>query len=178
MKAESNKQFKRLFIKYICIIIIILTGFFYACSVKQKVSMDNLRFVQLENELAEITDSAQRQTYVDDFIQSLDSKNYPIFENDSTVVSIYQTSEKSAYIIGDMAESSFLPLQKIANTDLFYIRASYEPQARLEYWLTSNPDSIAGVDPLNPYTVYNGFGPMSELAMPLYQRHPYFNDYI
>lgn len=149
-----------------------------SCSIKEKVFMDNKRFIQLEKELDEITEIPSKQERIDDFIKTLNSENYPIFENDSTVVLLFQTNEGNAYIVGDMAEGSFLPMQKIDHSNLFYYRAHYEKNARLEYWLTSDRDSIAGVDPLNPFIVYNGFGPMSELAMPGYKRHKYFDDYI
>ena len=112
---------------FIIIALLVEMGLMLSCSGKNKVVMGNQSFMQLQKEIAEVLDSSERQARVDSFIKGLNSANYPIFENDSTVVLLFQTEKESAYIIGDMAESSFLPMQKIENSNLFYFRAQYEP---------------------------------------------------
>lgn len=148
-------------------------------SENNKVNHNNPSFRQFEKALSDAHTNAQKQALADKFYAEVLSSTYPIFENDSTVVLLYKSNKDSAFVLGDMADwNGHLPMTKISGTDLFYFRAQYEPDARLEYWLSTDRQGLAGVDPLNKFTVLNGFGPMSELAMPKYQRHPFFNDYI
>ncbi len=161
------------------LIIFLGVGTFNSCSEKEAIVNSDQGFQLLEKKLGEINDPIEKQNQVDQFVKNLKESEYPIFESDTSVVLLYQTDEDSAFILGDMANwQGYLPMKKIENTNLFYFRDHYEPTARLEYWVSTDRNGLAGVDPINKYKVLNGFGPMSELAMPKYKRHSYFNDYI
>lgn len=123
--------------------------------------------------------AGEKQKLVDEFIVKVKEEGYPIFENDSTVVLLYNGNRDTVEIIGDMTDWAFIiPMQHIEGTDLYYYRGHYEPDARLEYWLQFSKQEFPSTDTLNKFKSLNGFGEISELAMPRYQRHPIFNDYL
>ncbi len=133
------------------------------------------RFLKLLN-LAENNNS--RQKLVDNFIAGV-KNHYPIYESEEDVVLLYQGKAHKVRIIGDMTEwAHTLKLNNIAGTDLHYISFKLEPDACLEYWFMLNDNEEPVIDPLNPYIIYNGLGNISELAMPDYVRHPYFEKYL
>ncbi|MFH1851768.1 MAG: alpha/beta hydrolase-fold protein [Candidatus Neomarinimicrobiota bacterium] len=139
-------------------------------------TMHDDRFIQFLNNLEQLSDPQERQQAADDFMATV--TDTPLIENDSTVVFLYQGTVDKIGITGDMnLWDGVLPLERIGATDLFYRRISCDPAARLEYWLIPEPGDPFAVDPLNPYRIWNGLGPVSELALPGYRRHPYFNDY-
>jgi enterochelin esterase-like enzyme len=125
----------------------------------------------------EKTDKSKRQLIADGFIESI-KDNYPIFENDKTAVLLFKGDVPNVSLIGDMTNwASSIPMKRIEGTDLFYFRGVYEHEARLEYLFELSKDEFPLVDSLNPYKSLNGFGELSELAMPGYKRHPVFKDY-
>lgn len=136
-------------------------------------------FSNFYNEVKQKKNGAEKQILVDKFISEVKSSGYPLYENDSTVILLYQGSVGSVAVLGDMGNwvDKFY-MQQIDNTDLFYYRGIFEPDARLEYWLLLDEDQIPVVDPLNKFIVRNGLGEISELAMPKYKRHPLFDNYI
>ena len=124
-------------------------------------------------------DQQQKAQLTETFMQSVRSGQYPIFENDSDYVLLYQGPIDSVGIMGDMTNwFEFIPMTNIKGTDLYYYRGTTEPDARLEYWVLFGEKGFPSIDSLNEFSVLNGFGPISELAMPQYKRHPYFYNYI
>lgn len=121
-----------------------------------------------------------KQKLADEFYTSIKKDNYPIFENDSTVVLLYKGDVDSVAILGDMGEwTNKIYMDRIDGTDLFFHRGEYESDARMEYWLILNDnDELFSIDSLNQYIVRNGLGEFSELAMPRYVRHHLFDNYI
>ena len=102
-----------------------------------------------------------------------------MFKNDTTVVFLYNGDVDSVGVIGDMTNWTYAKqMTRIDGTNLFYLEDTYEKDARLEYWLQFGKDDFPSTDPLNPYKVLNGFGEIAELAMPKYDRHEYFKNYI
>ena len=159
------------------LIIVFLVIIINSCKSEIETKMKNDSF---KNFLVEIESSKEekKQNLADQFISSL-TNNYPYFEDDSTVVFFYQGKEDSVLLLGDMGNwVDKYKFTKILGTDLFYYRGKYEPTALLQYWLHFSDDKFPIVDPLNPYIVRNGWGKISELAMPKYQRHEYFKDFI
>ena len=61
------------------------------------------------------------------------------------------------------------PSLKSTDTDLWYRKESFEPNARLDYKLVINGSRWI-LDPQNPNTIAGGFGSNSELAMPEYEQ--------
>jgi enterochelin esterase-like enzyme len=125
-------------------------------------------------------DVDSKQQLADEFYASINKDNYPIFENDSTVVLLYKGEVDTVVLLGDMGDwTNKIYMNRIESTDLFFHRGNYEPDSRMEYWLILNDkDDRFSIDSLNQYIVRNGLGEFSELAMPQYVRHPLFNSYI
>lgn len=159
--------------KFITLIIGIII--MQACSNGELKQVRNSIFIEFHEDLHKLSSPAARQAAADNLISRVKKSAYPIYENDTTVVLLYQSDADSAFILGDMGHwQKHLPMTKIADTELFFVRGHYPQSARLEYLIMTEKGGMGGSDPLNPYKVLNGFGPMSELAMPGYERHPYF----
>ncbi len=149
-----------------------------SCKEELPANKGNTIFMDFQKRIVAISDSAKRQKAADDFIKRVKTSTYPIYENDTTVVLLYQGNMDSVGILGDMGMwAKTIPMKRIPGTNLFYYRAHFEPQARLQYWFMLGKNALPVTDPLNPYKVLNGFGPNSELAMPQYKRHPYFTEF-
>ncbi|MCI0693235.1 T9SS type A sorting domain-containing protein [candidate division KSB1 bacterium] len=58
-------------------------------------------------------------------------------------------------------------LQQLPATNFWYLGKNFEPEARLDYKFVLNGSTWI-LDPHHNKTVLGGFGPNSELAMPLY----------
>ena len=158
---------------------------FNACSTYPKIQKNvkmnkntDTRFIDFQLEIAGLNDPVKRQLAVDRFMANVAGGGYPIIENDTTVVLLYQGDDEAISITGDMNEwVKSIPLNKILGTNLFFLRLTIEREARMEYWFLPQSGAMFATDKLNPYQVWNGFGPVSELAMPGYRRHPYFDEF-
>jgi len=121
---------------------------------------------------------AEKQKLADTFYQSLQPSAYPIFPDDTTWVLIYKGEKDSVGVLGDMNNWTQPDwMTRVEGTDLFYLRGTAPAGARLEYWFLFGANSLWAVDPLNPAKALNGFGELSELAMPGYEQHPFFAEY-
>lgn len=150
-----------------------LGGFIMQCN-----QVNNDIFRKFEAKIKTIENPLERQIAANELVQKVRKDNYPIFENDSTVVLLYQGNDSNIVINGDMTLwTDFWDLETIPGTDLKYKRMVFEPDARLEYGFAVTKSGFPFPDPLNPYKVLNGFGPFSELAMPKYERHPIFEPF-
>lgn len=98
---------------------------------------------------------------------------FPAVLNDSTVEFVFRGEAEKVELAGDFShwESGHFPLRRIPDTDVWFRRQKFEPDARLDYKLVI--DSTRWIlDPLNPDTMWSGFGPNSELKMPRYVKQP------
>lgn len=135
-------------------------------------------FEKLLQQISRTGDPAAKQKLADQFYASLSPATYPVFIDDTTYVLLYKGEKDSVGLLGDMNNWSEADwMERIPGTDLFYRRGTAPAQARLEYWLIFGKNTFWSVDPLNPAKSLNGFGELSELAMPGYQHHPYFAGY-
>lgn len=164
--------------KYLTTFVILLTFLLLTENCMQKNNQNDVFKNYLES--VNSTDNKEEKTKLtDDFINKISPDNYPIYEDDTTYVLLYRGDKDSAGVIGDMTNwTDKLWMDKVEGTDLFYYRGTAEPTARIEYWLMYGENSFPSIDSLNQYIVLNGFGQISELAMPKYERHEYFNNYI
>ena len=138
---------------------------------------DNGIFIDFQEKLETIDDYIDRQTEADKFIKKIKNSQYPIFEDDTTVVLLYQGENEKMGILGDMSQwSEIIPMEKVSGTNLFYKRLNLESDARMEYCFSEAIGGSIIIDSLTPYLVLNGLWPSSELAMPKYTRHPYFEE--
>ncbi len=101
-----------------------------------------------------------------------ESRGFPYIEENSTdVIFIYRGSD-SVRVVGDFTSWSFrIPMKRLPDSDIWYVKLSFEPDARLDYKFYSNSKGMF-LDPLNPKTSEGGFGKNSELAMPAYLPAP------
>lgn len=122
----------------------------------------------------EAAPAADRPALVDAFWQAMGPT--PLVETDTTAVFLWRGEAATVRVLGDMgAWADALPLARIEGTDLWVLRLTLEPDARLEYLFMVDDDSegfgaelLGTPDPHNPHRVLSGFGPFSELAMPGY----------
>ncbi|MEO8399570.1 MAG: alpha/beta hydrolase-fold protein [Ignavibacteriaceae bacterium] len=135
-------------------------------------------FQKILDEINTALTKEEKLNLINSLINKIKKNNYPLFENDSTVILLYQGDIEKIEVIGDMTNWEYgIPMKKIKDTNLFYLRGRYEPNARLEYWLRLSENDFPFTDPLNSYKSLNGLGELSELVMPGYEPHPYFDDY-
>jgi enterochelin esterase-like enzyme len=112
----------------------------------------------------------QRQAVADSFISAVNV--FPYCDNDTTCNFIYSGDKQSVAVAGDATGwSPSLALQRIAGTTMWYATQNYPSNARLDYKFVLNGSDWI-LDPKNPNTCMGGFGPNSELRMPLYVYPP------
>jgi enterochelin esterase-like enzyme len=90
------------------------------------------------------------------------------------VVFVWRGAADTVALMGDMngwRPEEALPLQRLEGSDLWYLPATFESDARIDYlfWINGRE---ARLDPLNPRQVMTPTGPRSVLAMPEYQAPP------
>ena len=147
-----------------------------SCSMENKTEISNDLFKEFYEQIIASNDLSEKQKLADSLIAI--GKIFPLVEDDTTVVFLYQGDADSVAVLGDMGNwVDKYPMNKIEGTNLFYLRQNYPSDARLEYWLLLGKAEFPATDPLNPYKTLNGFGEISELAMPHYNRHQYFEEY-
>jgi len=160
-----------------CLIAMILSG--TGCMEEKTSIKPNTVFLEFEGKWKTLNTPAEKQQAVDELLATIKNSTYPIFEDDSTVVLIYSGEQDSVKVLGDMGNwFEPIPMQRLEGTSLFFLRAQYPPHARMEYLFTFGGDQWPAQDALNPHVLLNGFGPNSELAMPRYRHHSFFNEYL
>lgn len=114
-----------------------------------------------------LSDSADQQTIVDQFLDSLDA---PHIEEDTNVYFFYQGDASSVQVAGDFTgwNPTGRNFTRLRDTDLWYRKEVFEDNARLDYKLVIGSNWT--LDPKNPNRIGGGFGPNSELAMPKYEQ--------
>ncbi|HRN25426.1 MAG: T9SS type A sorting domain-containing protein [Ignavibacteriaceae bacterium] len=125
-------------------------------------------FQQFVNHVNSLSDPAQKTAAVDSFMIYARTVGIPFIE-DSTVNFIYRGNVTSVAAAGDFngwSQNSWL-LTKLSQTNFWYRTQTFELDARLDYKFVLNGNNWI-LDPENPHTCSGGFGPNSELSMPLY----------
>lgn len=107
----------------------------------------------------------------------VEEQNYPIYESESKVILLYSGQAEKVWLNSDITGwTKPIAFVKLDETDYFFLALELEPDARIEYHLIVDDSAVC--DPLNKYKSLNGLGELSELAMPCYVRHPYFDEYL
>lgn len=97
----------------------------------------------------------------------------PIATGDRAIF-LWRGAADQVQLVGDMNNwqlDNAPSLQRIEGTDLWYLPAEYEAEARLDYRFVIDGRDWR-LDPLNPRTMTSPTGPNSELAMPDYETPP------
>jgi|WetSurMetagenome_2_1015567.scaffolds.fasta_scaffold06745_2 enterochelin esterase-like enzyme len=126
------------------------------------------QFQQFINHVNSLGDPIAKQAAVDSFITYARTIGIPFIE-DSTANFIYLGNPNSVFVPGDFNgwSTTAWPMTKLSQTNLWYRSENFEIDARLDYKFITNGTSWI-LDPENPHTCEGGFGPNSELSMPLY----------
>jgi enterochelin esterase family protein len=113
----------------------------------------------------------QRQDLVNRYTAQLDEA--PVTE-DNQAIFLWLGAADSVAVIGDMNDwyvTEAFKLTRLEGTDLWYLVAEFEPNARLDYQFLVNGQE-RHLDPLNPKTIRSLIKPNSVLAMPGYETPP------
>lgn len=127
-------------------------------------------FSELINVLP-ITPGAKREALIDSFFAK--NSHTPFIANDTTVYFVYRGRTSRVTVAGDANDwnSGSWPMVQSAGTSLWYYRAHFENDARLDYKFVVGGNAWL-LDPRNPNTCTGGYGPNSELRMPHYEPPP------
>jgi len=119
----------------------------------------------------------ERENLHKNITSALELQNYPFFESDSKVVLVYNNSTKSVALLSDITGwTEPIQFKKLKDIEFFYLSLQLEPDARIQYQLLV--DGIVICDPSNKFKCLHGLGEMSEVAMPMYERHPYLEEFL
>ena len=126
------------------------------------------QFQQFINYVNSLGDPAAKQTAVDSFMTYARTQGIPFIE-DSTANFLYQGNQSVVTIPGDFNGWSTTAWQMIhlSQTDFWYRSEIFELDARLDYKFILDGSNWI-LDPENPNICTGGYGPNSELSMPLY----------
>ena len=94
--------------------------------------------------------------------------------SDGQAVFLWRGAAHSVAVVGDMNgwdPAEALMLTRLEGTDLWYLIADYEPEARLDYQFVIDGDEWK-LDPLNPQMINTRSGPNSVLTMAAYVTSP------
>lgn len=114
--------------------------------------------------------SAEKDSLFSQFWQEALKQGIPwIDSNKNDVTFLYRGAADSVKVYGDFTSWSFkLKLKRLPETDLFYLKLSFEQDARLDYKLIVNERDQ--LDPFNKNIAPSGYGVNSELVMPDFVR--------
>jgi enterochelin esterase family protein len=126
------------------------------------------QFQQIINYINSLGDPTAKQAAVDSFMTYARTVGVPFIE-DSTANFIYLGYQNSVSVPGDFNEWNITawPMTHLSQTNFWYRSENFELDARLDYKFVLNGSTWI-LDPENPHTCQGGFGPNSELSMPLY----------
>jgi enterochelin esterase family protein len=135
-------------------------------------------FKQLLTQIDQLKSDSDKQELVERFLQEVRKQGAPLVGRDNLVTILYAGEAKEVGLLGDMNNwREVSPLQRVDGTNLFYSQEKYPAEARFEYVLQLDRNEDWFVDPLNPFVLFTGLGMRSELTMPDYRHHPYFEEF-
>ncbi|MBX2992917.1 MAG: hypothetical protein KF749_17335 [Bacteroidetes bacterium] len=129
---------------------------------------DASSFQDLLDNLYKTQDSIARTRIVEEYLHHIRHTGGPAV-GDSTVHFLYHGPARRVSVAGDINRwnADADTMMRVAGTHFFHLSVSMHPAARFEYKLVV--DSVWMLDPLNRQQVTGGFGPNSEVTMPLYK---------
>lgn len=113
----------------------------------------------------EAAPAEERPVLVDRFMAA--QQSFPLIEDERWVHVLYRGEARDMEIEGDMLESGEeAVMTRLADTDLFYYTFELPRDARINYRLKKDFESVELNDPLNPRTASSWGREASEIAMP------------
>lgn len=123
-------------------------------------------FDQFLKEYSSTIFPGERDSLLRDFWRTAVRRGIPYIEENKTEVTFLYRGKDSVRVFGDFTSWMFrMPLRNLPETDLWYLKLSFEPDARLDYKFVVGRGREV-LDPHNPKVVPSGYGDHSELAMP------------
>lgn len=161
-----------------------LSGFFglILCSIvvtqAQDYSLLSKKFTELKS-LEQIQDPVERTTQADKLWEELVKSNLIPLTQEDSVLFLYRGQAKTVSWLGDFNGFGYDKNFKntgtnIKNTDIWFLKASFPKDARLDYKIWVNSSEWV-IDPYNPNQQWSGVGggsPNSELRMPEWKPDP------
>jgi enterochelin esterase family protein len=97
----------------------------------------------------------------------------PLVQGNEVVFLYSGSGDATPRLVGDFNgwPDEGLPMKRLGHTDLYYLKKTFERDARFDYKINAGGDWI--LDPLNPNSSPSGFGVNSELAMPGFEPSPW-----
>lgn len=155
---------------------LIRLGVFSACffGTPTGFAQDYSEFVSTFQQIQSIDSTTRANTWS----KLTDSQQVPFVRHDS-VVFFFKGDTRSVSWMGDFNGWGYDKKfdnkgKRIANTDIWYLKASFPRDARLDYKILIN-DTDWIIDPYNPHQQWSGVGggsPNSELRMPEWKEDP------
>jgi enterochelin esterase family protein len=138
------------------------------CFILSTLTYSQSQFQQFIDRVNSLGDPVAKQSAVDSFMTYARTVGIPFIE-DSTANFIYLGNPNSVSVPGDFNgwSTAASPMTHLSQTNFWYRSENFELDARLDYKFIINGTNWI-LDPENPHTCQGGFGPNSELSMPLY----------
>lgn len=126
-------------------------------------------FNDMLDKISQSSDSLTKKAVIDSFMQK--NQVFPLTSNNECIF-IFRGNAQRIIVTGDHTQWSQRgdTMQRIAGTDLHYVKKNFPSDARIDYKFINGTNWI--LDPKNPLTCPGGFGPNSELRMPGYPEQP------
>lgn len=126
-------------------------------------------FNDMLDKISQSSDSLTKKAVIDSFMQK--NQVFPLTSNNECIF-IFRSNAQRIIVTGDHTQWSQRgdTMQRIAGTDLHYVKKNFPSDARIDYKFINGTNWI--LDPKNPLTCPGGFGPNSELRMPGYPEQP------
>jgi enterochelin esterase family protein len=142
--------------------------FFTLIFILSSLTYSQSQFQQFIDHVNSLGDPVAKQAVVDSFMTYARTQGIPFIE-DSTANFIYLGTPNSVSVPGDFNgwNMNVWPMTHLSQTNFWYRSENFELDARLDYKFVLNGSNWI-LDPENPNTCQGGFGPNSELSMPLY----------
>ena len=115
------------------------------------------------------TNQSEKDKVITAFLEEQEPYGFPMTNmTHATFIYLGSPTTQTVLVAGDFTNwgGNPLALQRLEDSNLFYLTLEFESDARLDYKFIVDGQWI--LDPLNDKTVIGGFGPNNELAMPEY----------
>ncbi|QDU70938.1 alpha/beta hydrolase [Mucisphaera calidilacus] len=117
--------------------------------------------------LPAITDDGERTAALNALWSNLVSSNQVPYVFDDRVAFLYRGVASSVSWAGDFSGWRPVAGENVPGTDLWVLERTFHADSRLDYKVIRNGAWV--LDPINPLTMWSGFGPNSELRMDGYE---------
>jgi enterochelin esterase-like enzyme len=149
----------------------VIGGFLFPQSIVAQADEDNLGFDDFMKQYSSTIFPSERDALLDQFWMKAANNTIPAIDKKNHDVLFLYRGTDSVRVVGDFTSWQFsMPLRRMPDSDVWYLKLVFEPDARLDYTYIVN--GVETIDPLNPRRVAGPKGVRSELAMPDFTSPP------